>query len=97
MRQKQKRWSEMTTEELAAATRQFDDPNYVPVARKPTRRALAQLHRVQRKAAASRFRIALLLEQDVVKRTDDYATSHGITFSDVVTSALRNLIGKKSA
>src|SRR5208337_3759745 len=55
MTTKRKRWSEMTTKELAAATRDFDDPNYNPPARKPTKRQSSQLRRVQRKAAKNRF------------------------------------------
>jgi hypothetical protein len=96
MKPRNKRWSELTTEELAAATREFDDPNYQPVARIPSKRQLAQLHRVRRKSAESRFRIALLLQKDVVEFTDNYAANHGVTFSDVVDSALRQL-KKKSA
>lgn len=61
MKNKHKRWSEMTTNELAAATKEFDDPNYNPPARKPTRRQLGQLRRVQRKAAKNRFSIALVV------------------------------------
>jgi hypothetical protein len=51
---KAKKWSEMNTAELAEATKDFDDPNYVPVVRKPTKRELAQLRRVQRKSSARR-------------------------------------------
>jgi len=97
MTKKKKRWSTLNTEELAAATREFDDPNYHPPARKPSARQLAQLRRVQRKAAISRFRIALALESDLVEQTDEYAASHGLTFSEVVTDALRKLMRKKSA
>ena len=94
---KTKRWSQMTTAELAAATEAFDDPSYHPPVLRPTRRELAQLHHVQQKAARSRFRIALALEKELVERTDEYAADHGLTFSDVVADALRRLIQKKSA
>ena len=59
MSTKRKRWSEMTTMELAAATREFDDPSYQPPARKPTVKELAQLRRAQKKAATSRLRSEL--------------------------------------
>jgi hypothetical protein len=36
MTTKRKRWSEMTTKELAAATKEFDNSDYNPPARKPT-------------------------------------------------------------
>ena len=97
MTKKPKRWSEMTTAELAAATKEFDDPNYHPVARKPSKRALAQLRRVQRKDALSSFRIALVLDKQIVEQIDTYAASHGVTFSDVITTAVEKLLQKKTA
>jgi len=97
MTTKPKRWSEMMTQELAAATREFDDPNYNPPAQKPAKRRLSQLRRVQRKAAKNRFNIALALEANLVEQADEYAADHGITFSELVSNALRRMIGKKSA
>jgi hypothetical protein len=97
MTTKHKRWSEMTTEELGAATRSFDDPKYNPPARKPTKRQLAELRRVQGKAAKNRFSIALALEANLIEQADQYAAKHGITFSELVSDALRRVIGKKSA
>jgi len=97
MTTKRKRWSEMTTRELAAATRKFDDRSYNPPARKPTKGQLEQLRHVQRKAAKNRFSIALALEANLVEQADDYAANHGITFSELVSDALRRMIGKKPA
>ena len=97
MTTKPKRWSEMTTDELAAVTREFDDPNYNPPAQKPTKPQLAQLRRIQRKAAKNRFSIALALEANLVEQADEYAADHGITFSELVSDALRRMIGNKSA
>jgi hypothetical protein len=97
MTKKRKRWTEMTTKELAAATRQFDDPNYNPPARKPSKRQLMQLRRIQSKATKNRFSIALALEASLVEQADEYAAGHGITFSELVSDALRRMIGKKSA
>jgi hypothetical protein len=97
MTTKRKRWSEMTTQELAAATREFDDPGYNPPARKPTKGKLQQLRQLQRKATKNRFSIALALEANLVEQADEYAADHGITFSELVSNALRRMIGKKSA
>ncbi len=94
---KRKRWSQMTTEELAQATKQFDDPNYDPPARKPTARQLAQLRQWQSRRAAKRATLAISLEQNLIEQADDYAVSHGITFSDLVSDALRRVMRKKSA
>jgi len=97
MTTKRKRWSEMTTRELAAATRELDDPSYDPPARKSTKGQLAQLRHVQRKAVKNRFSIVLPLEANLVEQADEYAANHGITFSELVSDALRRMIGKKSA
>jgi hypothetical protein len=94
---KRKRWSETRTKELAAATRDFDNPDYNPPARKPTKGQLAQLRRVQRKAIKNRFSIALALDANLIAQADEYAVDHGITFSELVSNALRRMIGKKSA
>ncbi|HSZ59586.1 MAG TPA: hypothetical protein VK797_28340 [Tepidisphaeraceae bacterium] len=58
---------------------------------------MAELRRVQRKATKDRFRVAVALEEDLVEQADNYAVSHGITFSDLVADALRQLMRKKSA
>jgi hypothetical protein len=99
MTTKRKRWSQMTEEELAKATKQFDDPSYDPPPRKPSKRQSAQLRRVQRKAAKNppRFRVAVALDGNLVEQADHYAASHGITFSDLVADALKRVIHKKSA
>ncbi|HEY4329810.1 MAG TPA: hypothetical protein VGN88_08740, partial [Phycisphaerae bacterium] len=48
---KTKPYWEMNTAELREATKEFDDPNYHPRARKPTAKQLAQLRRIRRKVA----------------------------------------------
>jgi len=97
MTKKRKRWSRMTTEQLAAATKEFDDPDFNPPPQRPTPAELAQLRRVQRKEANDRFRVAIALEHDLIEQADHYAASHGITFSQLVSNALRQLMRKKSA
>lgn len=90
---KPKPYWEMNAEELAQATREFDDPAYHPPALKPTAAQRAQLRRWQRKRAAARARLTLSLEKQLIEQTDNYAANHGLTFSDVVSDALRKLIG----
>jgi hypothetical protein len=97
MTKKRKRWSHMTTAELATATKVFDDPDYRPPVVKPSKKELAQLHRLQAKAAKDRFRVAVALEEDLIQQADQYAASHGMTFSELVSGALRQRMGKKSA
>jgi hypothetical protein len=89
---KRKPYWEMNAEELAEATRQFDDPNYNPPAVRPTPLQRAQLSRWQRKRAASRARLTLSLDKQLIEQTDSYAANRGQTFSDVVSDALRKLM-----
>ena len=93
---KPKAYWEMSTQELAEATKEFDDPNFSPPVAKPSAAQRAQLRRWQRKAH-QRTRLTLLLANDLIAQTDDYAVNHGIAFSDVVSNALRQLMRKKSA
>lgn len=94
---KRKPYWEMATEELAQATKQFDDPDYDPPATKPTDRQRSQLRQWQRARAARRSTVAVSLEQTLIAQADDYAVSHGITFSDLVSNALRRVLRRKSA
>jgi hypothetical protein len=94
---KQKPYWEMSTAELAEATKEFDDPNYNPPAVKPTTAQRAQLRRWHRKRAAARARLTLSLDKQLIAQANDYAATHGVTFSDLVSDALRRLMGKESA
>ena len=94
---KRKPYWEMTTRELTEATKQFDDPNYDPPAVTPTAKQLAQLKRWKRKAVARRSNLILSLDQDLIRRADEYAASHGIPLSQLVSDALLRLMRKKSA
>jgi hypothetical protein len=93
---RRKAFWKMSTDELAAATKEFDDPNYDPPVVKPSIAQKTQLRNWQRKVR-QRSKLTLLLERDLIALTDDYAVNHGITFSEVVSDALRKLMRKKSA
>jgi hypothetical protein len=97
METKRKRWSELTTKELAAATKEFDDPNYNPPAVRPSAKQLAQLRRWKRKRAAEKSELTLMLEHGLIEKADEYAASRGMTFSDLVARGLRQVMKKKSA
>jgi hypothetical protein len=94
---KRKPYWEMTTKELARATKRFDDPNFDPPAVKPTARQLAQLERWNRKKEAAQSTLTLSLDVSLIEHCDQYAADHGLTVSEVVSNALRQLIRKKSA
>ena len=95
--QSRKPYWEMNAQELAEATKAFDDPNFEPKAVKSTPQQRAQLKRWQRKRTGARARLTLSLEKQLIEEADNYAVNHGITFSEVVTDALRQLMQKKSA
>lgn len=97
MKKRKKPYWEMTADELAKATHRFDDPNFNPPAQKPAAKELAQLRQWQRRRAARRATLAISLEQNLVEQADDYAVSHGMTFSDLVADGLRQVMRKKSA
>ncbi len=96
---KQKPYWEMNTAELAAATKQFDDPSHHPRTLKMTPAERSQLRRFRRwqRKNVQRSRLTLMLHPKLVEQTDTYAAEHGLTLSDVVTDALRKLIQRKSA
>ena len=88
---------EMNAEELGDATKEFDDPACEPVAVKATAAERAQLRRWQRKRNAARSRLTLSLDKALIEQTDNYAVSRGVTFSDVVSDALRKLMQRKDS
>ena len=94
---KRKPYWQMTTAELAKATKQFDDPSYDPPAIKPTAKQASQLRRWRRKGTAEQSKLTLSLEQDLIEHADEYAASHGMTFSELVSNALRRWMRKRSA
>ena len=96
MKERKSYWK-MNAEELAQATKEFDDPNYNPPAMKPTATQRKQLQKWQRKRAEARSRLTLSLDKTLIEQTDAYAANHGMTFADVVTDALQRFIHKTSA
>jgi hypothetical protein len=94
---KRKAYWDMTTKELAQATRCFDDPGYDPPAVKPTTKQSAQLRRWKRKYRAQHATLTLALDQRLIHQADEYAADHGLTISELVSDALRRLMRKKSA
>jgi hypothetical protein len=98
---------EMNTAELAAATREFDQ-EFVPT--KPLSAADKALHRRARQKAATHSRnngkrngrartasrrIVVAVEPDLLRRTDAFAKSHGITRSQLVARGLAAIVGDR--
>jgi hypothetical protein len=88
----------MNTEELAAATREFDDPNYHPPALPWTPADTALHDKARRKPGRPRTglgakTIALSIERGLLDRADEFARKRGMTRAQLVAAALRGALG----
>ncbi|HEX4793075.1 MAG TPA: ribbon-helix-helix domain-containing protein [Humisphaera sp.] len=93
-----KPWTQMTADELAAATSEFDDPNYRPPAIKAPpalaarhRKALAAL-RAAAERRSKRRKIQVSVEDELLKKADEMAHRHGRSRSDLITAGLHLLL-----
>ena len=96
-----KRWAGMTTEELAAATKSFDDPAYVP---KPAKmpeelrarhaKALVGLRGGKRVNSSKRraARVQITLEPQLLRGADAMAQREGISRSELFARGLKLLM-----
>ncbi|HEY3245431.1 MAG TPA: hypothetical protein VGM03_18980 [Phycisphaerae bacterium] len=94
---RRKPYWEMTTDELAEATKQFDDPDCNPAALKPTAHQRAQLRAWQRQRAAQRSTVTVALEPKLIEQADECAASHAMTMSELISRALRRVLRTKPA
>lgn len=92
---------EMTTSELAAATREFDDPNYQPPALPLTAADKAQQQRARRRGRPGRPRIGagtrrvqLTVEQTLLSEADGAAKARGLTRAQFFARALQAALAK---
>jgi hypothetical protein len=95
MKPKKPYW-EMKTEELAEATKEFDNPDYNPSALKQTPAQRARWRRWQKRRQA-RQRLTVLLDKRLVERADNFAATHGKTVSELIAEALRERLKRKIA
>jgi predicted DNA-binding protein len=98
-----KSYIRMTTEELAAATREYDH-EMVETKRVPMPPSLkSRLKKVMSKPSRSKAkrqapkRVQISLEDALLQRADEVAKKHGITRSELIAAALRRELDKKIA
>src|SRR4051794_7885435 len=83
----QKRWDQMTSEELAAATREYDVPETTP---KPVRAPQAEKKRLARfmSRSAAPKRVVITIEQQLLDRADAYAEEKKLSRSELIARGL---------
>ncbi len=97
---KSKPYWEMKTTELAAATREFDDPFVVDQSRPLTPAEQKEWHKVSRKRGRPKLgqgfkRVSVSLEQGLLKRVTDLAKNRRISRSALVAKALEQALAQE--
>jgi hypothetical protein len=98
---KRKQYWELSTEELAAATRQFDEPFIADQSRPLTPEELEQWRRVKRNRGRPKIgrgfkRVSLSIEQGLLRRATALAKKRGITRSKLFAHAIADELAKES-
>jgi len=100
-RKQTKPFWEMTTAELAEATKEFDRPLKVDAFGPPPAEARAQLDRARRKRPASTRNgtrtIRVSVAQRLLNESDAFAKRHGLTRSQMIEKGLRAVLAGKAA
>src|SRR5689334_15449739 len=99
MRRKRKKWSEMTTDELREATKEFDKEFVVDTFRPLTKKDIQLHEQAHRRGGRPKIGkgakiVAISVERDRLKRIDAYAKAHGMSRSELLLSATETLISK---
>lgn len=92
-----KAYWEMTTAELRAATKEFDDPAYQPPAQQLTAEDRGQQRRARNKGGRPRKglgarTISLTVEKRLLARSDAYAKKLGISRAELVERGLNAIV-----
>ncbi len=105
MSKRTKPYQEMNADELAEATKMFDDPNYKPKYLKYTPKERAQMERIEKrlrravgrpKVGEGIKRVMVSVEQGLLNRADRYARRQKITRAQLIARGLETIIGKAS-
>lgn len=93
-----KPYDQMTTEELRAATRKYDEPFVALRESKPLTPAMRRMH--QRAAKRGRPRVGkgaakvyISMERGLLKDVDSFARKHGISRSQLIAQGVRAVLG----
>lgn len=93
-----KKWHEIASDEIARATRKYDeafaaDKYFRPMPASERAAHLKSLRRGQPQRKKAIKRVVIALEQELLQRADSYAKRHGLTRSDIIAKGLETLIG----
>lgn len=97
---KRKKYWDLSTEELAAATRQFDEPFVADQSRPLTPEEKEQWRRASRKRGRPKVgrgfkRVSLSIEQGLLQRATALARKRGITRSRLFAQAIAGELAKE--
>jgi hypothetical protein len=101
-RKKQKRYDEMTTEELAEATKEFDEPFVIDKFRPLTPEERKLWNRAKRKGGRPRVGqgvkvISLSVEKGLLAKADRLAKKLNISRAQLISRGLQKVLADESA
>lgn len=97
---KEKSYWEMSADELAEATREFDDPATTPPDRPLTKAEREEIERARRGPHVSVFigdgdrLVTVAIDDALLRETDQYARKHNLTRSELIEQSLRKLLSR---
>jgi len=104
MSKPEKPYWEMTTDQLAEATREFDREHIgdtframTPAEEKVWRAAIRKRHRARPTPAKHARRLAVAIEAALLKRVDALAKKRGLSRARLVAESLKAMLGKNGA
>ena len=101
---KRKPWTKMNLKELREATRQFDKPLPPGSTRPLTTAQRARWERARKGPSISvyvdnsrkRRVVVVMLDEKLLKDSDDYARTHGISRDQLVTRSLKKTLASRN-
>jgi hypothetical protein len=94
---KHKPYDQMTTAELAEATKQYDKPFVALRESKPLTAAMRQMHRRARRGrprvGKGAAKLYISMERGLLKEADRFARKHVISRSELIANGIKAVIG----
>ena len=103
MRRPTKKYWEMNSSELAAATREFDQEFVADKARAMTPQERMEENRARRRGRGrprvgkGTLKIHITLERGLLKEADNLARQKGLARSELIAAALATVLGRKAS
>ena len=98
---KQKPWTQMTTAELAEATKEFDKPLPPDAFRPLSKEKRARFERARRMPSRSIFvhvtsgrmkRVNVELDEELLRRSREYAQKHDLSLSEFISRSVQGTL-----